>query len=461
VGFGADRQAKQGLKAGIFMKIAVVGGGVSGLSAAWLLARRHEVNVFESAGYLGGHANTVDIRLGGRSVPVDTGFIVYNEHNYPNLTRLLGALGVETVESDMSFAVSEGAGGFEYFGSAPGLFAQPANLIRPDFWRLFRDLMRFYREAPYLATRGDLDRLTLGELLTEGGYSEVFARRHLLPMAAAIWSSTLEDILAFPAQVFVQFFKNHGLFSLGERPQWRSVLGGSRRYVAALSAPFRDRVHLSTPIVAIQRTPDAVILRDATGRARRFDQLVIATHADQALAMLGRDASSAERRVLGSFRYQENRAVLHRDPALMPRRRRVWASWNYMAENDTEITRRAAVSYWMNRLQRLDTQQEVFVTLNPLREPAPDLTHGEFLYHHPQFDQAALQGQAQLPSIQGLDRVWFCGSYCGYGFHEDGVDSGFAVAAALGAAAPWAARVTAMSPAGRAVTPDAPAIAAE
>ncbi len=443
------------------MRIAVIGGGISGLSAAWLLSRRHEVSLFEAADQLGGHANTVDIRLDDRSVPVDTGFIVYNEHSYPNLTRLFSALEVETVASDMSFSVSLDAGGFEYFGSAPGLFAQPSNLVRPDFWQFVRELRRFYREAPGFAARGDLDRLTLGELLAEGDYSEAFAQRHLLPMAAAIWSSTLEDMLDFPARTFVRFFTNHGLFSLRNRPQWRSVRGGSRRYVEALCAPFRHRVHLATPIVAVRRIPSGVILRDAAGREQRFDQVIIASHANQALAMLDQQASVEERRVLGAFRYQKNRAVLHRDPALMPRRRRVWASWNYLAEGDADLTRRVAVSYWMNRLQRLDTARDVFVTLNPLREPAPHLTHGEFLYDHPQFDRAALGAQERLSSIQGLNRVWFCGSYCGYGFHEDGLQAGLAVAAALGVPAPWAGEVFPMSPAWRAVRPAAPAMAAE
>jgi predicted NAD/FAD-binding protein len=333
--------------------------------------------------------------------------------------------------------------------------------MRPDFWRLFRDLLRFYREAPQLADRHDLDRLTLGQLLTDGGYSDIFARRHILPMAAAIWSSTLDDILAYPARTFVQFFENHGLFSLGERPRWRSVLGGSQSYVEALSASFRDRVHLATPIVAVRRTPAGVFLRDASGHEQGFDQLILATHADQALAILGQDASTEDRSVLGAFRYQENRAVLHRDPALMPRRRRVWASWNYLGDGDADTMGRIALSYWMNRLQQLDTRRDVFVTLNPVREPAPHLTHGEFVYHHPQFDRRALDAQERLPDIQGLDRVWFCGSYCGHGFHEDGLQAGFAVAAALGAPAPWASDVAPMSPAWRAVVPVVPAVAAE
>jgi predicted NAD/FAD-binding protein len=443
------------------MKIAIIGTGIAGNVAAWKLRRDHDITVFEANDRIGGHTNTVEVEDAGRALAVDTGFIVYNEHTYPNLTRLFAALGVDTVESDMSFSVSLNAGKFEYFGSAPGLFAQPSNLVRPTFWRLFADLLRFYRSAPDLAARCDLERITLGEILSEGGYSDVFARRHLLPMAAAIWSSKLDDILAFPAATFVRFFENHGLFSLGDRPQWRSVLGGSRRYVEALAAPIRHRVHLARPVVAIRRTPAGVILRDAAGREQRFDQIVVATHADQALAILGDAASHDERRILGAFRYQENRAVLHRDPALMPRRRRIWASWNSLAEGNAETTHRVAVSYWMNRLQRLDTAQDVFVTLNPLRAPAPHLTHGEFTYHHPQFDHAALTAQELLPSIQGFDRAWFCGSYCGYGFHEDGLQAGLAVAAALGQPAPWAAEVTPMSPAWRTAAPSVPAIAAE
>ena len=441
------------------MKVAVVGGGISGLGAAWLLSRQHEVTIYEAAHHLGGHSNTVDILVEGRQVPVDSGFIVYNEHNYPNLTRLFDALGVETVESDMSFAVSLDSGAFEYAGDALGFFAQPRNLMRPEFWQLFRDLLRFYREAPQLPERLDLDRLTLGQLLSEGGYSDLFARRHILPMAAAIWSSTLDDILAFPARTFVKFFTNHGLFSLGDRPQWRTVLGGSRRYVKALCAPYRNRVRLATPVVAVQRGPDGVRVRDAAGQEQRFDHVVLATHADQALAILGDDATTDERNVLGAFRYQANRAVLHRDPALMPRRRRIWASWNYLGDGDAAD--RISLSYWMNRLQQLETEQDVFVTLNPVREPARSVTHGEFTYHHPQFDRNALKAQARLADLQGIHRVWFCGSYCGYGFHEDGLQSGFAVAAALGTPAPWASEVVPMSPAWRAVAPAVPAVAAE
>ncbi len=443
------------------MKIAIVGSGISGLSAAWMLARKHEVTLYEAADRLGGHANTVDIELDGCKTPVDTGFIVYNEHNYPNLTRLFDALGVLTDASDMSFAVSLGAGRYEYFGSLPGFFAQPANLFRPGHWRMLRDLVRFYREAPTLLSQSPHREPSLGEVLAKGGYSEAFASNHLLPMVSAIWSSSLDRVLDFPARTFVSFFVNHGLFSLGERPQWRTVDGGSRAYVRRLAEPFRHRVRLAAPVMSLRRTPAGIVLRDGGGHEDCFDQIVLATHGDQALAILGAAATQEERRILGAFRYQTNRAILHRDQRLMPRRRRVWASWNYLAETGAGATRAVAVSYWMNRLQKLDSDQQVFVTLNPIREPAAELTHAAFQYDHPQFDEAALAAQRELPQIQGLDRVWFCGSYLGYGFHEDGAQAGLAVAAALGAPAPWAASIVPMSPAAEAATPAVPAMAAE
>jgi predicted NAD/FAD-binding protein len=428
------------------MKLAIIGGGISGLGAAWCLSKCHDVSLFEAADTLGGHSNTVDAVIDGRTVPVDTGFIVYNEPNYPNLTQLFAALDVETVESNMSFSVSINCGGFEYAGSPRGLFVQPSNLVRPTFWRFMRDLTRFYREARLLSAGSDLDQLTLADLLKRGGYSDLFAKRHLLPMVAAIWSSNCDDILAFPARTFLQFFENHGLLSLGDRPQWRSVLGGSRRYVKALSGSFRESIHLHTPIAEIRRTTAGVLLRDALGRIHPFDQVVLATHADQALAILGAAATHQERRILAAFRYRRNQAVLHCDRALMPKRRGAWSSWNYIGgDSQKDAACRFSVSYWMNNLQKLDTRRDIFVTLNPDRAPASRLTHGTFQYDHPQFDRAALHAQEMLPVIQGRDRIWFCGSYCGYGFHEDGLQSGLAVAASLGAPAPWANDITPVS----------------
>lgn len=443
------------------MKIAVIGSGIAGLGAAWALGRRHDVTLFEAQDRLGGHANTVDLRLGQKVVPVDTGFIVYNERNYPSLTQLFQELGVETTKSEMSFFVSLEAGKLEYAGSIRGLFAQPTNLFRPSFWRLLRELVRFYREAHQFGTRRDLLDLSLGDLLSDAGYSDAFARSHILPMAAAIWSAPLDEIMAFPAKSFVRFFENHGLFDTRKRPQWRSVLGGSRRYVEALKGSFQGRILLSTPISAVTRTRAGVLIRSADGVDRRFDQLVIATHADQALEILGHGASQAEREILSAFRYQRNRAVLHSDAALMPRRRAAWASWNYLTGNENNAHRDTSVTYWMNRLQSLKTLESVFVTLNPIKEPARHHTHGTFIYDHPLFDHSALTAQARLPEIQGSDGVWYCGSYCGYGFHEDALQAGLSVAAALGAQTPWAERIEPMSPAHHAATPYGTNLAAE
>ena len=420
------------------MKIAVVGGGMAGLGAAWSLARRHAVTLFEAESRLGGHANTVDVRIGGRDVAVDTGFIVYNEANYPLLTRLFAELGVATEASVMSFSVSIDAGRFEYAGNAAGLLAQPGNLLRRDHWRMLADILRFNREAPALLQAPAIPgEPTLGEFLRRRGYSTVFAERYLLPMAAAIWSSTLDEIANYPVRSLVQFFANHGLLRLVGRPVWRTVRGGSRAYVERLTRAIAGEVRPGRPIVAVERGAGGVELRDAAGERAVFDQVVFASHADQTLRLLGGGASDAERRILRAFRYQGNRAVLHSDARTMPRRRRAWASWNYMAAGNTPATRHLSVTYWMNRLQNLDTPSPLFVSLNPLVEPAADLTYRSFVYDHPQYDSAALAAQRELTALQGQRGTWFCGSYCGYGFHEDALRSGLNVAAALGAPPPW------------------------
>jgi len=443
------------------MKIAIVGAGVSGLGAAWLLSREHEVVVYEAADYLGGHANTRDIEVEGRSVAVDTGFIVYNERNYPHLTKLFDAIGVATEASDMSFAVSLDKGAIEYEGSPRGLFAQPGNMVSPSHWRMLLDAKRFYETAPALLEAANDHDPTLDQVLRDGGYSQAFAERHLLPMAAAIWSSPLAEIGSFPARSFVRFFVNHALFEMTSRPQWRTVTGGSREYVRRLAAPFADRVRLKTPVIGLRRTPLGVWVRDALGNEERFDQLILATHGDQSLAILGDQATGPERQILRSFAYQPNRAVLHCDPTLLPRRRRVWASWNYLAERAAQTDGALCVSYWMNRLQNLPVRTPVVVTLNPTHEPDPEKVFAEIPYRHPQFDHAALRAQTALPEIQGQERTWFCGSYCGYGFHEDGLEAGFAVAAALGVEVPWADQVYPTSPAAQVARPLATALAAE
>ena len=428
------------------MRVAVIGAGISGLGAAWALRSRHTVTLYEAAGRLGGHSNTVEAAAGGRAIPVDTGFIVYNETNYPNLVQLFCALEVATEPSDMSFAVSIGDGALEYSGTnLAGLIAQKRNLVRPRFWRMVGDTLRFYRAARALLAQREPPDITLGAFLRQGNYSAGFLDDHLLPMGAAIWSTPVAEMLEFPLLSFARFLNNHGLLQLTDRPRWRTVTGGSREYVARIARALGPDAIRPIAATRIRRLPDSVELRDAAGEARRYDQVVLACHADQALGLLA-DADPAERRLLGAFRFQTNRAVLHGDEALMPRRRAVWASWNYLARDRAAARSGAvAVTYWMNRLQNLDPAVPLFVTLNPPVEPGAALVHGVFDYEHPMYDLAAMRAQAEIATIQGTRRTWFAGAWLGYGFHEDGLSSGLAVARALGAPAPWqteAARAT-------------------
>jgi predicted NAD/FAD-binding protein len=406
------------------------------MGAAWALDRRHEVVLYEADDRIGGHSHTVDVDDDGRAVPVDTGFIVYNERNYPNLVRLFDLLDVPTEGSDMSFSVSVGGGAFEFRSRARGLFAQPTNALRPGTWRMLWDFRRFCLDAPRVLASGS--RESLGAYLERGGYGDAFRLDLLLPVTAAIWSSSLDDMLEFPVTTLVGFLMNHEILQVRSRPRWRTVSGGSREYVHRLVASFGGRIRMSRPVVSVRRSEGSVEVHDGSGASDSFDEVVFATHPDVTLDILGREATLPERDVLGAIRYQRNEAVLHRDPALMPRRRGAWASWNYLAEGRGERDRSRPVSltYWMNGLQNLRTRRPVFVTLNPIREP-----HGHvqrFTYAHPQFDRRAIDAQLRLPSIQGRRRTWFAGAWCGHGFHEDGLRSGLDVAAALGAPAPWA-----------------------
>ncbi|CDK99987.1 putative oxidoreductase (with FAD/NAD(P)-binding domain) conserved hypothetical protein [Magnetospirillum gryphiswaldense MSR-1 v2] len=419
-------------------RIAVIGSGAAALGAAWMLNRHHDVTIFEKNAHVGGHANTVEvIRQDGGAVAVDTGFIVYNERNYPNLISMFDQLQVPTQATDMSFAVSLDGGGLEYSGgSLTGLFGQWRNLVSPRFWGMVADILRFYREAPELLTDPD-PGLSLGEYLHRGAYGQAFIDDHLLPMAAAIWSAPSVTMLRFPASSFVRFCANHGLLQLTDRPRWRTVTGGSRQYVRRITADLLDRIRLNRPVLAITRLTDGVVVTTAEG-SETFDDVVIGAHADEALALLS-DPSPDERTVLGAFAYQENLAVLHSDPLLMPTRKRVWAAWNYLARTSTEGARHLCVTYWMNRLQDLPDDLPLFVTLNPVVAANPDLVHRSISYHHPVFDTAAMTAQKQLPSLQGSNHTWYCGSYFGYGFHEDAFSSGLAVATALGCPNPVAA----------------------
>ncbi len=411
------------------LRIAVVGSGISALSCAWLLARRHKVVVYEQADRLGGHTNTVDVQGPAGTTPVDTGFIVFNDATYPNLVALFEHLGVASRATDMSFAVSLDEGRFEY--AAPALFAQRRNAFRPRFWTMLREILRFYRDAPaQLATLSD-PNLTLGDYLKREGFSEAFRDDHLLPMAAAIWSSPAHTLMDYPAESFIRFCGNHGLLKLTGRPVWRTVQGGSRAYVSRLVQDLGEGVRLANGAVEVRRVDGQVEVLDSQGRKDRFDHVVIGAHADQALAMLAQP-TDAERALLGAFRYSRNLTVLHSDASLMPRRRRAWAAWNYIG-----VEGGLCVSYWMNRLQGLPGP-DLFVTLNPPRPPRSETLLRTEIYEHPIFDPAAIRAQKALWTLQGQGGVWYCGAHFGAGFHEDGLQSGLAVAEQLGGVRrPW------------------------
>jgi predicted NAD/FAD-binding protein len=411
-------------------RIAVIGSGIAGLSAAWLLSKSAEVSLIESAPRLGGHTNTVDVETPDGPIPVDTGFIVYNEKNYPNLTALFAHLGVETAESDMSFAVSADGGEMEYSGRhLNGLFGQRSNLLSLRHWRMVADILRFFRTAEIDAT-ALADDLSIGTFLREHGYSEAFIEDHILPVSAAIWSTPARSMLDFPARAFVSFFANHGLLKVNSRPKWRTVVGGSRSYVERLVEDSPIRLLLNAHVVSVTRDAGGAELLFATGERRRFDHVVFACHADQALAMLA-DPDEDERKLLSAFRFTPNRAVLHTDNRLMPRRKQLWSAWNYL-RSGCGLDARLSLTYWMNQLQPLATDTDIFVTLNPTHEFAPGSVAKTIEYEHPLFNRAALDAQNEMWRIQGSRRTWFAGAWLGSGFHEDGLQSGLEIAERLG-----------------------------
>ena len=427
-------------------RIAVVGSGISGLSAAWLLSQRHRVTVFEAEPRPGGHSHTVLADDGrGEPLPVDTGFIVFNTDTYPNLCALFDHLSVPSRPTEMGFAVSLDQGALEYSGELGGLFAQRGNLVSRRFWAMLRDLVRFYREAP--RDVASLGELALDDYLAQRGYSAAFRDDHLYPMAAAIWSTPAAEIGRYPVAAFVRFCENHHLLTLGQRPPWRTVTGGSRQYVQRLTTAIGQRpgcrVVLERPVRHVRRDAAGVTVycrdRNSLPAGERFDQVVLATHADQALGLLS-EPSADERRLLGAFGYSRNRTLLHTDASLMPQRRAVWSAWNYLGTRSDERTQpgKLCVTYWMNRLQHLPEERPLFVTLNPIHEPDPARLLLEQTYEHPIFDRAAMEAQRELWSLQGGQRSWFCGAYFGAGFHEDGLQAGLAVAEALGGVRrPW------------------------
>ncbi len=417
-------------------RIAIIGSGIAGLGSAWLLASDYDVTVFEADERAGGHTHTV---MHGEQ-PVDTGFIVLNDRNYPRFQAFLAALDVSTQASDMSFGVSIGGGAIEWAGDNwRSLFAQKKLVASAAHWRMLADIVRFNRQGKRLLRDQALPQLALDDFLDRHGYGEAFRARYLLPMAAAIWSTPTRDMLDFPVAAFLRFFDNHGLLDVANRPQWRTVTGGSDRYVQAVARVLGPRLRLGCPVVDVARTAENVRLRLENGETQTFDQVIFACHADATRALL-EDADDRERAVLGAFRFQPNRALLHSDARLMPRRRSVWSSWNYLADRAEVSDQRVSVSYWMNRLQRIDGPRDYFVSLNPLVEPKADTVIREIEYDHPIFDTAAIDAQQKLAELQGARRSWYCGAWCGYGFHEDGLAAAERVALGLGVAAPWSTK---------------------
>ena len=417
-------------------RVAVVGGGIAGLGSAWLLAQRHDVTLFEAGSYIGGHTNTLDVTLEGRTHPVDTGFLVFNRRTYPNLCALFALLGVEAVESEMSFGVSLAQPEIEWSGTdLASLFAQRSNLLRPAFLAMVRDILRFNRETTRMAAAGSTPALALGDYLHRAGYSSAFSDWYLLPMAAAIWSCPTRTMLEYPLETFVRFCHNHGLLQIFDRPTWMTVKGGGRAYVQRMLARLDD-VRSAHPVFKVVRDAAGVWVHSPSG-PERFDEVVFACHSDQTLAILGEGASADERRILGAVRYQPNVAWLHTDPALLPRRRKVWSAWNYLAGAGSIDDRPVSVSYLINRLQPLPFKTPVVVSLNPFTAPAAEHVIQRIDYLHPVFDQGAIDAQAALPSLQGRQHSWFAGAWTGYGFHEDGLRSAIAVAEAMGVEVPW------------------------
>lgn len=411
-------------------RIAIIGAGISGLTAAYVLSRHHEVTVFEADGRVGGHTNTIDVDDGGTLRAVDTGFIVYNERNYPLFTRILSELGVRTQDTTMSFSVRDERTGLEYNGtSLNALFSQRRNLWRPSFHRMLADIVRFGRRGRELLA-DTANRDTLGAYLDAGAYSEEFREHYLIPMGAALWSAQPDRMLEFPARYFVQFFHNHGMLGFGDRPQWRVVAGGSRNYVVRMTEPFRDRIRCGAPVTRVRRDGAGVDVTVKGGLTSRFDHVIIAAHSDQALAML-EEPTEAEREVLGAIPYQENVAVLHTDPAVLPRAKRAWASWNYHIPKQPRA--RVAVTYNMNRLQSIPGETVYNVTLNYDEAVDERRVIDRITYHHPVYTLEGVTAQARKHDIDGTGNTYFCGAYWGFGFHEDGVRSALDVCRQLGA----------------------------
>lgn len=412
-------------------RIAVVGSGIAGLTCAHLLSRKHQVTVFEANDYIGGHTATVDVEVDGRQWAIDTGFIVFNDRTYPNFEKLLAGLDIEPLPTEMSFSVHNVQTRLEYNGhSFSSLFAQKRNWLNPRFWSFLAEIVRFNRRCKEIYASGRYPDGELGRFLRDEGFSDFFATHYILPMGAAIWSSSIDDMRAFSLKFFIQFFHNHGLLNVTDRPQWYVLAGGSRSYIPGLTAPFAERIRLSTPVSRIRRTDSGVVISTQTYGDEAFDEVVLACHSDQSLAMLA-DASELEREVLGNLNYQNNEVVLHTDTSLLPDRKAAWASWNYRLDGDS--SRPACVTYNMNILQRLPADAPVFcVTLNQTQAIDPARILRSFTYAHPVFNEASAIAQTRRDEICGVNHTYFAGAYWHNGFHEDGVKSALAVCEKFG-----------------------------
>lgn len=414
------------------MKIAVIGSGISGMAAAYMLKRNNDVTLYEKNQTLGGHSRTIELNLPDGNVPVDTGFIVYNEKNYPHLTALFKHLGVATQKSDMSFGVSIDSGWLEY--SSKGMFAQKRNLFRPQFWGMVSDILRFNQQA--LQAVGPDEKISLRQLLDRMNMREAFCKYYLQAMGAAIWSCSIETILDFPAKTFLKFFENHGLLTVNGHPQWYTVTGGSREYIKKLTAPYQNSILLNCGVVSVKSDGKMIAVTDTQGQTKTYNRVIFACHADQALRMLA-EPTPEQRQVLSAFTYQKNRVIVHSDLSFMPNRKKCWASCVYLSESQQDHKPVVSLSYWMNNLQNLKTSTQVIVTLNPERRPAPDKIYDEVEFEHPVFTQQAIDAQEQIKSIQGQQNMYFCGAYQRYGFHEDGLLSAVQVVELLGEKPQW------------------------
>jgi len=414
------------------MKIAIIGTGIAGNGAAYLLSQDHDITVYEKNDYIGGHSRTIEVPTGDTSTAVDTGFIVFNNWNYPNLMGLFKELDVPYQKSDMSFGVSIDDGWLEYGSS--GMFAQKRNLLRPQYYGMLADVLRFNKLA--LAHVQENEDISLGECLDKLKMGAWFRQYYLLAMGAAIWSCPIETIMKFPARTFLQFFKNHGLLNIVNRPQWYTVTGGSREYTKRLTAGFQDSIRLNCGVISVEKQDEQLVVEDAQGGSEVYDHVVFACHADEALSMI-KDRDDARDDVIGAFDYQDNTIVVHSDVSFMPKNEKCWASWVYLSEERTDKNAQVSLSYWMNNLQDLDRDYPLIVTLNPGRRPQENKILDEHTFTHPIFDLKAIKAQSKINDIQGRDGIWFCGAYQRYGFHEDGLLSAVNVAKTIGVNIPW------------------------